>query len=147
GLQGLGLGIPQEFPAYVLHKMVRVMRDGAEVKISKRAGSYVTLRDLIDWVGRDAVRFFLAQRRADSEFVFDVDLALSHSEENPVYYIQYAHARIHSLLAQYADGDGGVDRADSSSLTAPTEIALLQRLAEYPGVLTQAAHELAPHQL
>ncbi|MDN5842023.1 MAG: arginine--tRNA ligase [Alcaligenaceae bacterium] len=147
GLQGLGLGIPKDFPAYVLHKMVRVMRDGAEVKISKRAGSYVTLRDLIDWVGRDAVRFFLAQRRADSEFVFDVDLALSHSEENPVYYIQYAHARIHSLLSQYADGVERVDQMDPSSLTAPSEIALLQRLAEYPGVLTQAALELAPHQL
>ncbi|MDY0308305.1 MAG: arginine--tRNA ligase [Castellaniella sp.] len=146
GLQGLGLGIPVDYPAYVLHKMVRVMRDGAEVKISKRAGSYVTLRDLIDWVGRDAVRFFLAQRRADSEFVFDIDLALSHSEENPVYYIQYAHARIHSLLRQHDAGGQGA-AADPSLLTAPTEIALLQRLAEYPSVLTQAAHELAPHQL
>jgi len=146
GLQGLGLGIPADYPAYVLHKMVRVMRDGTEVKISKRAGSYVTLRDLIDWVGRDAVRFFLAQRRADSEFVFDIDLALSHSEENPVYYIQYAHARIHSLLRQHDAGGQGT-AADPSLLTAPTEIALLQRLAEYPGVLTQAARELAPHQL
>jgi arginyl-tRNA synthetase len=146
GLQGLGLGIPADYPAYVLHKMVRVMRDGAEVKISKRAGSYVTLRDLIDWVGRDAVRFFLAQRRADSEFVFDIDLALSHSEENPVYYIQYAHARIHSLLRQH-DAASQAGSADPALLTAPTEITLLQRLAEYPGVLTQAAHELAPHQL
>ncbi|CAM3637448.1 arginine--tRNA ligase [Castellaniella denitrificans] len=146
GLQGLGLGIPADYPAYVLHKMVRVMRDGAEVKISKRAGSYVTLRDLIDWVGRDAVRFFLAQRRADSEFVFDIDLALSHSEENPVYYIQYAHARIHSLLRQH-DAGSQARAADPSLLTAPTEITLLQRLAEYPGVLTQAARELAPHQL
>ncbi|MGB3275624.1 MAG: arginine--tRNA ligase [Castellaniella sp.] len=146
GLQGLGLGIPADYPAYVLHKMVRVMRDGAEVKISKRAGSYVTLRDLIDWVGRDAVRFFLAQRRADSEFVFDIDLALSRSEENPVYYIQYAHARIHSLLRQHDTGSQ-TQEADPSLLTAPTEIALLQRLAEYPGVLTQAARELAPHHL
>ncbi|WP_368644519.1 arginine--tRNA ligase [Castellaniella ginsengisoli] len=146
GLQGLGLGIPADYPAYVLHKMVRVMRDGAEVKISKRAGSYVTLRDLIDWVGRDAVRFFLAQRRADSEFVFDIDLALSHSEENPVYYIQYAHARIHSLLRQH-DAGSQTQAADPSLLTASTEISLLQRLAEYPGVLTQAARELAPHQL
>ncbi len=146
GLQGLNLGIPADYPAYVLHKMVRVMRDGAEVKISKRAGSYVTLRDLIDWVGRDAVRFFLAQRRADSEFVFDIDLALSHSEENPVYYIQYAHARIHSLLRQH-DTAQQAQSADPSLLTAPTEITLLQRLAEYPAVLTQAAHELAPHQL
>lgn len=147
GLQGLSVGIPKDYPAYVLHKMVRVMRDGAEVKISKRAGSYVTLRDLIDWVGRDAVRFFLAQRRADSEFVFDVDLARSRSEENPVYYIQYAHARIHSILNQHADLSTQVDQADPAGLIAPTEIALLQRLAEYPGILTQAAHELAPHQL
>jgi len=147
GLQGLNLGIPKDYPAYVLHKMVRVMREGAEVKISKRAGSYVTLRDLIDWVGRDAVRFFLAQRRADAEFVFDVDLALSRSEENPVYYIQYAHARIHSLLNQHAGLEARVDEADPSVLAAPTEIGLLQRLAEYPGVLTLAAQELAPHQL
>uniref|UniRef100_UPI0033407095 arginine--tRNA ligase n=1 Tax=Castellaniella defragrans TaxID=75697 RepID=UPI0033407095 len=147
GLQGLGLGIPKDYPAYVLHKMVRVMRDGVEVKISKRAGSYVTLRDLIDWVGRDAVRFFLAQRRADSEFVFDVDLALSRSEENPVYYIQYAHARIHSLLGQHAELAADIDEADPAALTAPTEIKLLQRLAEYPGTLTLAAQELAPHQL
>jgi arginyl-tRNA synthetase len=146
GLQGLNLGIPPDYPAYVLHKMVRVMRDGAEVKISKRAGSYVTLRDLIDWVGRDAVRFFLAQRRADSEFVFDIDLALSHSEENPVYYIQYAHARIHSLLGQH-DSALQARTADPALLVAPSEIALLQRLAEYPQVLTQAARELAPHQL
>jgi arginyl-tRNA synthetase len=146
GLQGLKVGIPVDYPAYVLHKMVRVMRDGTEVKISKRAGSYVTLRDLIDWVGRDAVRFFLAQRRADSEFVFDIDLALSHSEENPVYYIQYAHARIHSLLRQH-DAPQTIATADPGPLTAATEIALMQRLAEYPGVLTQAAQELAPHQL
>lgn len=145
GLQGLNLGIPKEFPAYILHKMVKVVRDGAEVKISKRAGSYVTMRDLIDWVGQDAVRFFLVQRRADSEFVFDIDLALSKSEENPVYYIQYAHARICSMLAQSPQALAGIDQADASPLTAPSEIALLQRLAEYPAVIAQAAQELAPH--
>ena len=145
GLQGLNLGIPKDFPAYILHKMVKVVRNGAEVKISKRAGSYVTMRDLIDWVGQDAVRFFLAQRRADSEFVFDIDLALSKSEENPVYYIQYAHARICSMLAQSPEAQGRIDQADAASLTAPTEISLLQRLAEYPAVIAQAAHELAPH--
>ena len=95
GLQGLNVGIPKDFPAYVLHSMVKVIRNGEEVKISKRAGSYVTLRELVEWVGQDAVRFFLVQRRADSDFVFDIDLALSRSEENPVFYIQYAHARIH----------------------------------------------------
>lgn len=146
GLQGLNLGIPKDFPTYILHKMVRVMRNGTEVKISKRAGSYVTLRDLIDWVGRDAVRYFLIQRRADSEFTFDIDLALSHSEENPVYYIQYAHARIHSLLEKH-QAKLQTATADISLLDAPSEITLMQRLAEYPGVLTQAANDLAPHQL
>lgn len=144
GLQGLNAGIPTDYPTYILHKMVRVMRNGAEVKISKRAGSYVTLRDLIEWVGRDAVRYFLIQRRADSEFTFDIDLALSHSEENPVFYIQYAHARIHSILRQ---NDIDPTDADISLLTAPSEISLLQRLAEYPHVLSQAANDLAPHQL
>ncbi|MCB5364620.1 arginine--tRNA ligase [Pusillimonas sp. CC-YST705] len=147
GLQALNLGIPKEFPSYILHKMVKVMRDGAEVKISKRAGSYVTMRDLIDWVGQDAVRFFLAQRRADSEFVFDVDLALSKSDENPVYYIQYAHARICSMLNQAGVPEQALESADISLLQAPTEIALLQRLAEYPAMLTQAANDLAPHQV
>jgi len=147
GLQGLELGIPKDFPAYILHKMVKVVRDGAEVKISKRAGSYVTLRDLIDWVGRDAVRFFLIQRRADSEFVFDIDLALSKSEDNPVYYIQYAHARIRSLLAQAGVSPDQIALADASLLTAPTEFALMQRLAEYPDTLTLAARDLAPHHL
>ncbi|NYT37909.1 arginine--tRNA ligase [Allopusillimonas soli] len=147
GLQGLGLGIPKDFPAYLLHKMVKVVRDGAEVKISKRAGSYVTLRDLIDWVGRDAVRYFLAQRRADSEFVFDIDLALSRSDENPVYYIQYAHARICSMLAQSPELVDRIPTASAAPLLAPTELALMQRLAEYPQTIAQAARELAPHHL
>src|SRR5690625_328628 len=145
GLQGLDLGIPSDFPAYVLHNMVKVMRHGAEVAISKRAGSYTTMRELIDWVGLDAVRFFLVQRRADSEFTFDIDLALSHSEENPVYYVQYAHARIHSVLRQSDTPLSTISQADTSPLTAPSERALLQRLAEYPAMIQQAAHELAPH--
>jgi len=147
GLQGLHAGIPPHFPTYVLHKMVKVVRQGAEVKISKRAGSYVTLRDLIDWVGRDAVRFFLIQRRADTEFVFDIDLALSKSEDNPVYYIQYAHARICSMLAQSSELASQVTQADTNPLTAPTECALLQRLAQYPDTLALATKELAPHHL
>ncbi len=147
GLQGLDIGIPKDFPSYVLHKMVKVVRNGAEVKISKRAGSYVTLRDLIDWVGRDAVRYFLIQRKADAEFVFDIDLALSKSEENPVYYVQYAHARICSILAQSAELAGQLAGADVTRLAAPTEFALMQRLAEYPDTLSQAARELAPHHL
>ena len=145
GLQALNLGIPRDYPAYILHKMVKVMRGGAEVKISKRAGSYVTLRDLIEWVGRDAVRFFLIQRRADTEFVFDVDLARSKSEENPVYYIQYAHARICSMLLQAAVTGQERQAADVTLLNAPTEIALMQRLAEFPALVSQAALDLSPH--
>ena len=147
GLQALNIGIPKDYPAYILHKMVKVVRDGAEVKISKRAGSYVTMRDLIDWVGQDAVRYFLIQRRADSEFVFDVDLALSRSDENPVYYIQYAHARICSMLNQSPELRDSIATASTAPLVAPTEFALMRRLAEFPGMLAAAATDLAPHQL
>jgi arginyl-tRNA synthetase len=148
GLQAAGLGVPPAWPEYVLHKMVTVMRGGAEVKISKRAGSYVTLRDLIDWTGRDAVRFFLASRKADTEFVFDVDLALKHNDENPVYYVQYAHARICSVMQMHAEqgGDASVlDTADLSLLVAPSEAALMRKLADYPEMLARAAQDLAPH--
>ncbi len=157
GLQAAGVGIPSGYPDYVLYKMITVMKDGQEVKISKRAGSYVTLRDLIDWTSRDAVRFFLASRKADTEFTFDVDLALKHNDENPVFYVQYAHARICSVLAQWSAeqgaGHGGelsplrsiLRDAEVSLLRAPTESALLLKLAEYPGMLTRATAELAPH--
>ena len=150
GLQAAGLGVPPGFPAYVLHKMVTVMKGGAEVKISKRAGSYVTLRDLIDWTGRDAVRFFLVSRKADTEFVFDVDLALKHNDENPVYYVQYAHARICSVLQLYRDKGGDASPAalrgaDLARLVAPSEAALMRKLADYPEMLARAAQDLAPH--
>jgi arginyl-tRNA synthetase len=153
GLQALGLGIPRGYPSYVLHKMVRVMRGGEEVKISKRAGSYVTLRDLIDEVGRDAVRFFLVSRKAEAEFTFDIDLARSQSEENPVYYVQYAHARVCSVLEQWKaahPGELGNDPAqladaDLAPLEGARETALLNRLGEFPDILDQAAAELAPH--
>lgn len=154
GLQALGQGIPPGYPDYVLHKMVTVMRGGEEVRISKRAGSYVTLRDLIEWSGagdpvrgRDAVRFFLISRKADSEFVFDVDLALARSDENPVYYVQYAHARICSVLAQWAGNESMLLDVDLSSLSGPREFALMARLAEYPEVIRAAADDLAPHAL
>lgn len=147
GLQGLELGIPKDYPDYILHKMVRVMRDGEEVKISKRAGSYVTMRDLIDWVGQDAVRFFLIQRRADTEFTFDVDLALSKSEENPVFYVQYAHARICKLLMDSANLTARLHEANTSLLTAPSELTLLKRLSELPNLIEMAARELSPHHL
>src|SRR2546423_806219 len=149
GLQAAGVGVPAGYPDYVLHKMVTVMKGGEEVKISKRAGSYVTLRDLIDWTSRDAVRFFLLSRKGDTEFVFDVDLALAQNNENPVYYVQYAHARICSVLRLWADEHGGkaatLASADLSLLTEPTELSLMLDLAEYPALLAKAAAELAPH--
>ncbi|GAB3629746.1 Arginine--tRNA ligase [Pandoraea terrae] len=166
GLQALGIGIPKGYPDYVLHKMVTVMRNGEEVKISKRAGSYVTVRDLIEWSGgltpeapevvgaardealrrgRDAVRFFLISRKADTEFVFDVDLALQQNDENPVYYVQYAHARICSILTQWGGDATALANVDLSPLTSERATALLQLLAEYPDMLTRAAEELAPH--
>jgi arginyl-tRNA synthetase len=149
GLQGQGVGIPAGYPDYVLNTMVKVMKGGEEVKISKRTGGYVTLRDLIDWTSRDAVRFFLISRKADTEFVFDVDVAVKRSDENPVYYVQYAHARICSVIAQWRAGDhapaGALAQADLSLLTAVTELALMTKLAAYPAVLTAAAADLAPH--
>ena len=152
GIQAAGAGVPAGYPDYVLHKMVTVMRGGEEVKISKRSGSYVTLRDLIDWTSRDAVRFFLISRKADTEFVFDVDLALAQSDENPVYYVQYAHARICSVIRQYAQAGGSADverlrHADLSRLTAPSEVALMRRLAEYVPTLAGAAAGFAPHDI
>ena len=145
GLQALDIGIPQGWPDYVLHQMVTVMRGGEEVKISKRAGSYVTLRDLIEEVGCDATRYFLAARRADSQLVFDIDLARSSTLDNPVYYIQYAHARICSVLAQWGGDIGNLADARLDTLTETHEAALLQRLSEFPEVVQEAARELAPH--
>ena len=150
GLQAAAEGVPQGWPDYLLHKMITVMRGGQEVKISKRAGSYVTLRDLIDWTSRDAVRFFLVSRKADTEFVFDIDLALKQNDENPVFYVQMAHARICSVLRQFAEKGGdpaAVDKADLSLLGAPSEAALMLRLAEFPETLTNAARDLAPHDI
>ena len=170
GLQGLGIGIPKGYPDYILHKMVTVMRDGQEVKISKRAGSYVTVRDLIEWSGgatpgsetspdlldeetirrgRDAVRFFLISRKADTEFVFDIDLALKQNDENPVHYVQYAHARICSVIneskTRYNTDLAILPSVDVSLLTSERAMALLQKLAEFPDMLQHAAEELAPH--
>lgn len=145
GLQAQNLGIPQGFPDYVLHKMVTVMKGGEEVKISKRAGSYVTLRDLVDWTSRDAVRFFLISRKADTEFVFDIDLALKANDENPVFYVQYAHARICSVIRKWGGDVAAIAGADLSLLTAPTEEALMLKLAAYPDMLSGAAAGIAPH--
>jgi len=167
GLQGVaqkrGWTIPADYPDYVLHKMVTVMRHGQEVKISKRAGSYVTVRDLVEWSGgvtesmnvqerelalqrgRDAVRFFLISRKADTEFVFDVDLALQQNDENPVFYVQYAHARICSILLQWSGTEADLLNANLSLLDSKASDHLLRRLAEYPEMLSTAAAELSPH--
>ncbi len=145
GLQALNAGIPAGWPDYVLHQMVTVMRAGEEVKLSKRAGSYVTLRDLIEEVGCDATRYFLAARRSDSQLVFDIDLARAQTNDNPVFYIQYAHARICSVLAQWAGKVADLKNADLGPLTQPHEIALLQKLSSYPETVADAANDLAPH--
>jgi len=145
GLQALDAGIPQGWPDYVLHQMVTVLRNGQEVKISKRAGSYVTLRDLIDEVGCDATRYFLAARHPDSQLVFDIDLAKSKSNENPVYYIQYAHARICAVLAQWGGERKDLLLANVGLLDSEYETALLQQMIDFPQVIENAAVELAPH--
>lgn len=147
GLQALNVGIPQGWPDYVLHQMVTVMRGGEEVKLSKRAGSYVTLRDLIEEVGCDATRYFLAARRADSQLVFDIDLARAQTNDNPVYYIQYAHARICSVLAQWGGDTASLQTVDLSPLNSASETTLMQKLSEYPEVVSNACTELSPHSI
>jgi arginyl-tRNA synthetase len=147
--QHLSLDIPKEWPEYVLHQMVTVMRGGEEVKISKRAGSYVTLRDLIDEVGRDATRYFLAARSATSQLSFDIDLAISQSNDNPVYYIQYAHARVCSVMRKLADHSWSWSKESDSNtleqLSEDAEKALLKRLAAYPELIKNAAEQCEPH--
>src|SRR5258706_936420 len=145
GLQAMEIGIPAGYPDYVLHQMITVMRGGEEVKIGKRAGGYLTLRDLIDEVGRDATRYFFVMRKSDSQLTFDIDLARSRSEENPVYYVQYAHARICSVLAQWGGDEDVLKDADLAPLTSKYESALLRTLADFPETLNHAARELAPH--
>ena len=145
GLQASGMGVPAGYPDYVLHTMVRVMRNGEEVKISKRAGSYVTLRDLIEWTSADAVRFFLLSRKPDTEYIFDIDLALAKNNENPVYYVQYAHARICSVLTAWGGDETEFKNIDLSPLISPQAQALMLLLAKYPDMLTHAASGFAPH--
>lgn len=149
GLQALDAGIPTGWPEYVLHQMVTVMRGGEEVKISKRAGSYVTLRDLIDEAGRDATRYFLVARKADSQLVFDIDLARAQTNDNPVYYIQYAHARLASVMRQLGERGLAWDRANGEAsleaLDTEHEQALMIELSRYPEIVESAAVNLEPH--
>ena len=145
GLQAAEVGIPAGYPDYVLHTMVRVMKGGEEVKISKRAGSYVTLRDLIEWTSADAVRFFLLSRKPDTEYTFDVDLAVQKNNDNPVYYVQYAHARICSVLEAWGGDVATLADADLAPLDTPAAQALMLQLAKYPDMLTAAAQGFAPH--
>ena len=145
GLQAAEEGIPQGYPDYVLHTMVRVVRGGEEVKISKRAGSYVTLRDLIEWTSKDAVRFFLLSRKPDTEYTFDVDLAVAKNNDNPVYYVQYAHARISSVLTTWGGDLASLEAVDLAALDTPAAQALMLLLAKYPSMLTNAAKDFAPH--
>jgi arginyl-tRNA synthetase len=156
GLQAVGMGVPEGYPEYVLHTMVRVMRGGQEVKISKRAGSYVTLRDLIEWTSKDAVRFFLLSRKPDTEYTFDVDLAIQKNNDNPVYYVQYAHARICSVMAAWGDArqqpvlgqqtpHPDWAQVDLSPLDSPPAQSLMMQLAKYPEMLQAAAQDFAPH--
>ncbi|HPW85530.1 MAG TPA: arginine--tRNA ligase, partial [Rhodoferax sp.] len=145
GLQAADVGIPHGYPDYVLHTMVRVVKGGEEVKISKRAGSYVTLRDLIEWTSKDAVRFFLLSRKPDTEYTFDVDLAVAKNNDNPVYYVQYAHARICSVLATWGGDVASLQGVDLSALESPQAQALMLLLGKYPDMLTAAAVDFAPH--
>ena len=145
GLQAAGVGIPLGYPDYVLHTMVRVVRGEEEVKISKRAGSYVTLRDVIEWTSKDAVRFFLLSRKPDTEYTFDIDLARAQNNDNPVYYVQYAHARICSVLASWGGDVAALTEVDLSPLHGPQALALMLTLAKYPAMLTAAAEGNAPH--
>ena len=145
GLQGLNLSIPKNWPEYVLHQMVTVTKNNQEVKISKRAGSYVTLRDLIDEVGSDATRYFLLARKPDSQLIFDIDLAKSQTNDNPVYYIQYAHARICAVLNQVLMTKEDLHNFDESLLTSTHEHQLIKRLSEFPEIISLSASESSPH--
>ncbi|KAB0670450.1 arginine--tRNA ligase [Oryzomonas sagensis] len=151
GLQALDMGIPQGWPEYVLHQMVTVMRGGEEVKISKRAGSYVTLRDLIDEVGRDATRFFFLMRKVDAQLVFDIDLAKQQTNENPVYYVQYAHARICSIFENAAEKGFTAPEHPAAAalacLSTPEELQLIKLLCALPDTIDDSAVHFEPHRL
>lgn len=149
GLQALEMGIRKDYPDYVLHSMVTVLKSGEEVKISKRAGSYVTVRDLVDEVGRDAVRWFFLMRKGESQLSFDVDLARSQSEENPVYYVQMAHARMTGIFRRGEIRPERIDAlgADLTLLEAPGEVELIKALLDFPSIVSGAAGAMEPHRV
>ena len=147
GLQGLKKNIPLHWPEYVLHQMITVTKGGAEVKISKRAGSYVTLSDLIEEVGCDATRFFLVSRRPDSQLIFDIDLAKTQSNDNPVYYIQYAHARIEGVLKQWGGNINSLSNNHPYSYDSLLEKKLIKKISEFPELIETASKDLEPHQI
>lgn len=147
GLQGLNKNIPEDWPEYVLHQMITVIKGNKEIKISKRAGSYLTLRELINEVGCDATRYFLAARRPDSQLVFDIDLAKSQNNDNPVFYIQYAHARISKVLEQWGGDISTLKLDDSFIFDSQAELKLIKSISIYPEIVLQATNELAPHQI
>ena len=147
GLQGLNKNIPKNWPEYVLHQMITVIKGNKEIKISKRAGSYLTLKELIDDVGCDAARYFLVARRPDSQLVFDIDLAKSQNNDNPVFYIQYAHARISKVLKQWGGDISKLKLDDSFVFYSQAELKLIKSIGIYPEIVLQATKELAPHQI
>jgi arginyl-tRNA synthetase len=149
GLQALDLGVSQQYPEYVLHQMVTVMKHGEEVKISKRAGSYVTVRDLVNEVGRDAVRYFFLMRKSDSQLIFNVDLAAAQSEENPVYYIQMAHARMCGIfrVGEIDPSTVSADEVNFDVLSEPEEQDLIKALLDFPALVESAAETLEPHRI
>ena len=142
------LGYPDEFFSVIVVQLVKVLRGGAEVKMSKRSGEFVTLRDLIDETGPDAARYFFMMRRADSPFNFDLDLATSQTDENPVFYVQMAHARMSGIF-RVADVDPASVGADVrlDALPAPEDRELLKKLAAFPDVTARAAREREPHRV
>lgn len=138
---------PEQLEILIL-QMVRLLRDGQEVKMSKRTGQSVTLNELIDEVGTDAARFFFVMRSIDSQLDFDLDLAKKKSNDNPVFYVQYAHARICSIMRQVAEAGIKVQgKGDYKLLTEPVEVDLIKKLGEYPEMLATAAKERAVQQV
>lgn len=137
---------PERLTLYI-YQMVTLLERGEQVRLSKRAGTQVNLREVLDDIGPDALRFFLLARATDSQMDLDLDLARQQSDENPVYYVQYGHARIASIL-RYAEEQGHTDAgADVSLLTHPSELVLIRKMLELPEVVTLAAENLAPHHL